>query len=295
MALLVGELDDFILNRRAVARPNAVDFAGIQRRAVEIPADDVVCLRRRPCQIACVGIVQRAVGHKRERRHWLVAGLGRHFVEINRPHVDARGRPRLEPPERKADARQAAAEVRRAHQPLRPARRDALPDDNLTAEIHAARDHRDLAGDMLPRRCRYAGDMPVLDVNRGNFPLPDGQVVLRHQRGTHPVLVLLLVRLCAQGMNRRAFGHIEHSALEERIVDGAPHFAAHCVQFPHKMPLCAAADNGIARHESDAVHIQRQQEGIKPHARPCEGGFTTRVSAADDYQILHHTPSAPRK
>lgn len=76
---------------------------------------------------------------------------------------------------------------------------------------------------------------------------------------------------------------------------GAPHFAAHCVQFTRKMPLCAAADNGIARHEGNPVHIQRQQEGIKPHARPCEGGFTARVSAADDYQILHHTPSAPRK
>ena len=267
MALLVGKLDDFILNRRAVARPDAVDFAGIQRRAVEISADNVVRLRRRPCQIACVGIVQRAVGHKRERRHWLVTGLRRHFVEINRPHVDARGRPRLEPPERKADARQAAAEVRRAHQPLRPSRRNALPDDNLAAEIHAARDHRDLAGDMLPRCCRYAGDMPVLDVNRGDFPLPDGQVVLRHQRGTHPVLVLLLVRLCAQGVNRRAFGHIEHSALEERIVDGAAHFAAQRVQLPHQMALARAADGGVAGHIADGIQIDREHDRLQPHPR----------------------------
>ena len=42
MALLVGEADDLVLDRRAVARAGGLDLPGVHRRAVEVGADQVV-------------------------------------------------------------------------------------------------------------------------------------------------------------------------------------------------------------------------------------------------------------
>ncbi len=38
----VGEADHLVLDRRAIARADATDLAGVHRRAVEVGADDVV-------------------------------------------------------------------------------------------------------------------------------------------------------------------------------------------------------------------------------------------------------------
>ena len=43
---LVGELDDLVLDRRAIARPDALDLPGIHRRAVDVLADQPQRLRR---------------------------------------------------------------------------------------------------------------------------------------------------------------------------------------------------------------------------------------------------------
>jgi hypothetical protein len=42
VAVLAGETMNLVFDRRAVARPNAFDDAGVHRRAIEIGADDVV-------------------------------------------------------------------------------------------------------------------------------------------------------------------------------------------------------------------------------------------------------------
>ena len=47
MAVAVAEADDFVLDRRAIARTAALDLAGIHRRAVHIGPDHVMGLRRR--------------------------------------------------------------------------------------------------------------------------------------------------------------------------------------------------------------------------------------------------------
>src|SRR5437763_15394047 len=52
MALLVGEANDFVLDRRAVARAGGLDLAGVHRRAVKIRADHLVRLRAGVGQVA---------------------------------------------------------------------------------------------------------------------------------------------------------------------------------------------------------------------------------------------------
>ena len=45
VAVAIGEAMDLVLDRRAVTRPDAADFPGEKRRAVEIGADDLVGAR----------------------------------------------------------------------------------------------------------------------------------------------------------------------------------------------------------------------------------------------------------
>jgi hypothetical protein len=51
--------------------------------------------------------------------------------------------------------------------------------------------------------------------------------------------------------------------------------------------LGAAADDRIAGHEGNAVHIQGEEQCINAHAGCGKGGFAACVAAADDNKIWH--------
>jgi hypothetical protein len=46
---LVGESDDLVFNGRAIPGPNTLDYPGVQRRFVQVGADDP------GCGIGCIG------------------------------------------------------------------------------------------------------------------------------------------------------------------------------------------------------------------------------------------------
>ena len=86
-------------------------------------------------------------------------------------------------------------------------------------------------------------------------------------------------------MDGRPLAGVEHAGLDERVVDGAAHFAAERVDLADEMPLARAADGGIAGHEGDGIQIEREQQGIKPHARAGQRRLAARVPRADDGNI----------
>ena len=63
---------------------------------------------------------------------------------------------------------------------------------------------------------------------------------------------------------RQAFAGVEHARLDERIVDGAAHFAAERVNFAHQMSLTRAADGGVAGHEGDGIQSRMLHTGKGP-------------------------------
>ena len=66
MALLLFETDDLILNRRAVARADALNVAAVERRAVQVVENDLVGLGVRVGDVAVDLVVHRHAGHKAE-------------------------------------------------------------------------------------------------------------------------------------------------------------------------------------------------------------------------------------
>ncbi len=96
VAILVGEADDFILNRRAIARADAVDFSGKHRSAVEIFADDAMRFLIRVREIAIAPVPVFGVVQKGKR---MVPGIARfdlHMFRAKRTPVDAARRACLE-------------------------------------------------------------------------------------------------------------------------------------------------------------------------------------------------------
>ena len=102
MALLVGEAHDLILDGGAVARPGAVDGAGVHRRAVQVPPDDLVGFGRGVGEVTELFVFKLPIGQEGERHDRLIARLRLHFAKVDGAAVEARGRPGFETAQRKA-------------------------------------------------------------------------------------------------------------------------------------------------------------------------------------------------
>ena len=77
VAVAIAEADDLVLDRGAIARPDALDLAGIHRRAMHVGADHLMG-RRRGAGDAALDLRRRdPVGHHRKRLWRIIAGL--HF------------------------------------------------------------------------------------------------------------------------------------------------------------------------------------------------------------------------
>ena len=96
VARLVGEGHDLRLDRRAVARADTLDHAGVDRAAVEVRADDGMCALVGVGEVADGLVFDRLHGGKGERLDLLVARLQLHVREVDRARVYARRRAGLE-------------------------------------------------------------------------------------------------------------------------------------------------------------------------------------------------------
>ena len=127
--------------------------------------------------------------------------------------------------------------------------------------------------------------MAVFGQYARGLALTQHEVLLLVDGAAHPQAVGQLVGLCAQRVNRRAFAGIEHTRLEERVVDRQSHLAAQRIQLTHQMPLGCAADGGIARHERHRVQIERQKQRLKAQTRAGQARLASSVTRADDDNV----------
>ena len=105
VALFLGEADDFVLDRWAVARAGGLDLAGVHRGAVEVRADQLVGFRTRVCEVAEHLREREAVRQNRERAGLFVARRLLQPAEVDARLVDARRSPGLEAAELQAERR----------------------------------------------------------------------------------------------------------------------------------------------------------------------------------------------
>ena len=144
--LALGKAHDLVLDRRTIARADAGDLARIHRRAVEIGANDGMRRRGRHCDVADDLRRLDAVGHEREGRRRVVAGLHIEPGPVYRAAVEPRRRAGLEAPERKA----VAGECLR--QPERRLLADTARRDLLVADMDQAVEKGAGRQDDPPRR-----------------------------------------------------------------------------------------------------------------------------------------------
>ena len=88
---LIGKLDDLVLDRGAIASPDAVDLSAVHRRAVHVIADDAVSFRRGVSDVAWHLLLRNLAGAEAERSGIPVARLGGETRPIDGASVQTRG------------------------------------------------------------------------------------------------------------------------------------------------------------------------------------------------------------
>ena len=244
-------------------------------------------LRRGVGQIAARPVPEtRCVGHEAEGHNGVVAVLGLHFGKIDGAAVDAGGGAGLEAANGEAQIHQILGQRVGRQQALGAAVPAAFADDNARLQIYAGADDGRLAGDAGARGGLHARHMAALHIDLLNLRLAQIQLFAVVHRAAHTLLVLLLVGLGAQTVHRRAFAGVEHTALNEHIVNRPAHLAAQRVQLAHQMALRRAADGRVAGHHGQGIQVQGGKQRAVPQARAGQRGLAARVARADDDDVV---------
>jgi hypothetical protein len=122
VAVLVGEANHLVFDRRAVARTGTLDLAGVHRRLVQVRADQLVRLLGGPGDVAqALPRVLVAAAKEGEHRTRLVAGLGLEPREVHAAPVHPWRRAGLQAPDREGHLAQALGQPHaRRGSPARP-------------------------------------------------------------------------------------------------------------------------------------------------------------------------------
>src|SRR5262249_23271044 len=97
MAVFVGELDDLVLDRGAIARAYAGDLAAVERRAANVVADRLMQPLSRISDVARNLALSDGPGRERKRRRDFVSRLFLERLEVNRTRVESGWSAGLEP------------------------------------------------------------------------------------------------------------------------------------------------------------------------------------------------------
>ena len=198
VARLVGEGHDLRLDRRAVARSDALDHAGVDRAAVEVCADDGMCALVGIGKVADSLVFDRVRGGKRERLDLLVARLQLHAREVDRARIHARRRAGLEAAHPQPQRLTAFGQRPGGRQPVGAGIAQHVAHDRAPVQIRARGEHGGAAA-VDGAVCRHDGaDMSVLRLDGDDLRLLDAQVRLQLERMLHHGLILAPVGLRTQ-------------------------------------------------------------------------------------------------
>ena len=110
---LVGKLDDLVLDRRAIARPDPLNPSRIHRRPMHILANNAQRLRRGECNVAAHLRLHNLLGPEAEWRRVHIARLFFKGVPLDRPPIQPRRRPCLQPASPQAQCSQRFSQQHR--------------------------------------------------------------------------------------------------------------------------------------------------------------------------------------
>ena len=287
MALALAELDDLVLDRRAVARSDAFDAAAVHRRAFQVVADHLVRSGVRVGDPAGNLRQRRLGGLVGERARRVVAGLDLQRVIVDGAAIDSRRGARLEPADLEAEL----------HQPLGgPFRRGlagAAGAVGVVADVDLAAQEGAGCQDDAATAVTHAafGDDPGgatgFHHQLLHRPLADVEIGLALAGVFHLELIRLFVALGSRGPYGGALAGVQASELDAGAVGVDGHLAAERIDLLDQVPLADAADRRVAGHLADGIQVHRQQQGARAHAGGGEGGLGTGVTAADDDDVMH--------
>ncbi len=298
VTLLVREPDDLVLDRRAVARADALDRALVQRRPVQVGADEVVGRRGR------VGDPARPLGQRRRRavvierepRRRIVARLPLERRVVDGLAVDAARRAGLEPRQRQAQPRQRARQRHRRRLAGPAAGGPGVADEDRAAQERAGRDdhgpaavaHAHRGGDADdpgPRAAGPAGTVRV-GVDARDLGLAQRHAGRVLEPGPHRLAVAALVGLGPGRAHRRALRRVEPAELDAGGVDDLGHRAAERVDLLDQVALGHAADRRVARHLRDQLERAGQDQRARAQPRGGQRGLAAGVAGADDDHVV---------
>jgi hypothetical protein len=99
-------------------------------------------------------------------------------------------------------------------------------------------------------------------------------------------LICLLVGLRAWSPHGRSLAPIQHPELNPGRVGDFSHHAAESIYLAHEMSFRQTSDRGIARHLSDRVERDGQQQRLAPHSGGGKRRLAAGVSRADDDYVV---------
>ena len=241
MALFVGKTHDFIFKARAVARPDAVNFAAVKGRRVDIFQNHTFGFFVGVSDIAIRLVFGRGFGVERKRHSRFVAFLHFQNRKIDAAAIDARGRAGFKAAQ--GDLKLIKRRRKRGcgEHAVRSAFIGNVADIDAPAEERAGCKYHAFRG-VFGFQAR--GEMPKTLVIAGqihDFRLFDVEIFLLFERVLHIFRVFAAVNLGAQGMHRRTFAAVEHTRLDFGFVRRLAHFAAERINFTHQMPFGGAA------------------------------------------------------
>ena len=284
---LLGEAHHLVLDRRTVARADALDLAGVQRRAVQCAANDPVGalagMRDPAADLARVLVARAEVGEHRRRR---IAGLLFQAAEVDAAQVDARRRAGLQA----VGGDRQFAQLRRQ----RAGRRIAgtatgvlrLADMDLAGEEGAGGEHHRAGAERQAHLGDHAGDAAVLDDQVVHRLLEQLEVRLAFHHAADRRLVQRAVGLAAGGAHGRTLRRVQRAPLDAGAIRGVRHRAAQRVDLLDQVALADAADGGIAAHLADRLDVVAEQQRARTGARGGQRGLGAGVAAADHDDVV---------
>src|SRR5271154_1999586 len=312
MLFLVRELDDLVLDRRAVARAGSRDLTGIHRRAHDVLADEAQRFRRGVGDVAGDLPTLYFFGPEAERGRVCVSGLLLELAPVDRAAIEARRCSSLEAAAAQAESLQGFAEKDGGWfaaasrgviflAAVDEAVEEGSGGDDDCSGVHDAAVAEVYADDLAwlvrfialpPFALRRMGHPRFFfgqgsKHNVGDFSLFDEQIRLRFEHFAHFYAVLLLVALCAGRPYGGATRGVEQAELDAYGVGYLAHDAAQGVDFADEMALGDAADGRVAGHLRDEVEVERKQSSAQAHTGCGHGRLAAGMSGSDyEYIVL---------
>ena len=286
MTRLVGELDDLILYRRAVAGTDSLDLAAVERRARDGLSENPARFVGGVADVALdLGAINPA-GQERERRGVGVAGLRLEMGPVDGAAVQARRRAGLEPGPVQAERAKLVAQQLGGRLSVAAATVPHLANVGQTVQESSCGDDHRLGIDGAAVAQLDPSDAAVLDRERGDLGLLDAQVGFLLEHLAHARAVEFLVHLRARGPDGGSAAGIEQAELDADRIGDFGHDAAEGVDFADEVTFGDASDGGVAGHLRDEVQVHGDHGGAESHAGAGSRGFATGVAGADDHDLV---------